>query len=528
MKKNYPVTNVERSYSDNANILSTTDLKGAITYINEDFVNISGFEEDELLGSNHNIVRHPDMPPAAFGALWEAVKGGKPWMGLVKNRCKNGDHYWVDAYVTPILKNGTIAEYQSVRCKPDRAHVERAERLYKQIMDGKPLKSSPLASLGLKPKLLLGGVFSTAAALMVVIASGGVSAMAAALAVGTGVVVSAITTLLFLKPLDAVVGKARSISQDKLAQWLYTGRHDEIGQILLAFKMLQSEGRGIAGRISDASKKLDNDAEQLSTTVNQNLAGVERQYSETDQVATAVNEMSASIQEVAANAQMTSDAAKQGKRQADEGKAVVNKTMHIIQSLAGEVDKATGVIQKLEKDSESISTILDVIRGIAEQTNLLALNAAIEAARAGEQGRGFAVVADEVRTLANRSHQSTEEIQAMIERLQSGSRDAVSVMNHSSKQAAESVEQATQAAQALDAIDSAVDTITDMCMQIAAAVEEQSTVAEEINRSVTTIRDVAESTMDSTRQSGAASDSVASMASRMNDVAAQFWEHKRY
>ncbi len=154
MKKNLPVTEVEVTFSDRANILSTTDLKGAITYVNDDFIKISGFEEEELIGKNHNIVRHPDMPPAAFQMLWESLKKGKSWMGLVKNRCKNGDHYWVHAYATPIERNGAVAEYQSVRRKADKEHVHRAEWLYPQLMAGKsPGVIRPGLSLNRKMQL---------------------------------------------------------------------------------------------------------------------------------------------------------------------------------------------------------------------------------------------------------------------------------------------------------------------------------------------------------------------------------------
>ncbi|MCU7890481.1 MAG: PAS domain-containing protein [Candidatus Thiodiazotropha sp. (ex Ustalcina ferruginea)] len=137
MKNNQPVTNVNKDFQADANILSTTDLKGAITYVNPDFLKISGFTKEELIGKNHNVVRHPDMPPAAFENLWGDIKADKPWMGIVKNRCKNGDHYWVDAYVMPIQKNGTTIEYQSVRYKPDPDYVKRAEPLYNRLHEGK-------------------------------------------------------------------------------------------------------------------------------------------------------------------------------------------------------------------------------------------------------------------------------------------------------------------------------------------------------------------------------------------------------
>jgi aerotaxis receptor len=156
MKKNLPITGVEKTFSEDANILSTTDLKGSITYINKDFIDISGFEADELVGFNHNIVRHPEMPPAAFQNLWDTVKEGRSWMGIVKNRCKNGDHYWVDAYVTPIRENGQTVEYQSVRSLAKEEYRARADKLYQQLNQGKVPSTIKPGKLSVTHKLMLG------------------------------------------------------------------------------------------------------------------------------------------------------------------------------------------------------------------------------------------------------------------------------------------------------------------------------------------------------------------------------------
>ncbi|MCB1863686.1 MAG: PAS domain-containing protein, partial [Gammaproteobacteria bacterium] len=162
MKINLPVTNIEKEIRADHNILSTTDLKGAISYVNPDFIEISGFTEEELLGKNHNIVRHPDMPPMAFSSLWSNVKAGQAWMGMVKNRCKDGDHYWVDAFVMPIQKDGVVVEYQSVRSKPEKIWVERAESIYKHLREGKAFKVGLAARLGLTGKLIVGNLLALA------------------------------------------------------------------------------------------------------------------------------------------------------------------------------------------------------------------------------------------------------------------------------------------------------------------------------------------------------------------------------
>ncbi len=520
MKNNQPVTGVNREYDARANIISTTDLKGTITYVNPDFVDISGFAADELNGRNHNLVRHPDMPPAAFQNLWDTIKDGRPWMGIVKNRCKNGDHYWVDAYVMPIKQKGVTVEYQSVRYKPDPEHVKRAEYFYQRLSGGRDVGPGFGSKLGLKNKLILGNIVALLPAMLMT----QVEALAAYSLIGflISALMGAVINLSLLRPFGDLVAAARKVFHNPLMNMIYTGRDDEFGEIQLALKMQHSQINAIIGRLSDTTRILGDVAGVTASTSAEANQGVSAQKSEITQVATAMTEMTATVQEIARNASVAAESTKSGMDETTAGRQVVDETIESINALAKEVQRSADVIQNLSEYSANIGDILGVIKGIADQTNLLALNAAIEAARAGEQGRGFAVVADEVRTLAGRTQKSTLEIEEMIERLQVGSRDAVHVMENSRERAEQSVELAAKAGDALETITGAINTITDMNHQIATASEEQSVVAEEINQNIVNISEVADRTSQGVQQSVDATAEMVRATQRLDALVSQF------
>ncbi|WP_413243522.1 methyl-accepting chemotaxis protein [Pseudomonas sp.] len=297
---------------------------------------------------------------------------------------------------------------------------------------------------------------------------------------------------------------------------------DELGRVAKAFNQMRERFHSMVQQVASATAQLAAAAQQTSAVNMQTGAGVRRQQSEIGQVATAMHEMTATVQEVAHSASGAAQAAQQADQEAVVGKRVVGQTVEVIDALAHEVEKAAAVIRQLEQDSDKIGGVLEVIRSIAEQTNLLALNAAIEAARAGEQGRGFAVVADEVRTLASRTQQSTTEIQGMIEKLQSGSSSAMKVMEASCSQARKGVEQVAQAGATLDCITRSVATINDMNAQIASAAEEQSSVAEEINRNIVTVSEVAEQVSVGAQQTATTSEELARLAEQLQGMVGQF------
>ncbi|MET0091766.1 MAG: PAS domain-containing methyl-accepting chemotaxis protein [Candidatus Thiodiazotropha sp.] len=520
MKINNPVTNREREVQKHHNILSTTDLKGAITYVNADFVQVSGFGSDELYGENHNIVRHPDMPPVAFESLWSTVKGGNPWMGIVKNRCKNGDHYWVDAFVMPIKKDGSTFEYQSVRYKADRAWVERAEPIYKRLLQGKGFKPAITSRISLTYKLILVNLLALLPLLVFVLTPALSSMMLLGLAITVLTILGG--NFWLLSPLQAVVAEARAVFDQPVMRRVYTGRDDEIGQIQLALKMRASQFDAIVGRLTDTSQQLCDLAKVTCGRSEDAYQGVEKQQHELTQVATAMTEMVATVQEIARNTVLAAEATREGQKQTGSGRQVVTQTIDSINSLSKEVQRATSVIGELSQQSADIVKVLDVIKGIAEQTNLLALNAAIEAARAGENGCGFAVVADEVRTLASRTTDSAREIESMIEKLRTGSRQAVEVMEKSRVEADASVDLAAKAGAALQGISEVIDNITDMNHHIATASEEQSAVAEEINQNVVNVNQVAEETASGAKQSVDASEDMLASIGRLDDLVIQF------
>ena len=298
--------------------------------------------------------------------------------------------------------------------------------------------------------------------------------------------------------------------------------NDEIGQLVNSFNAFISKLQVIISQVAASTTQLSTAAEEMASISEESKESSAKQHKETEQVASAMNQMTATVHEVASNAERAAQSAQEASTEASSGDSLVKETINSINALAAGVETAADVILKLEKDGENIGVILDVIRGISEQTNLLALNAAIEAARAGEQGRGFAVVADEVRTLASKTQQSTEEIQKMIEELQAGTMQAVEAMSSGQKQAVTSVENAVSAGSTLSTISTSVINISEMNAQIATAAEQQTAVAEEINRNIVNISELSHHVNNSLDMTASSSEELSRLSIDLQDLVGQF------
>ncbi|CAI8992698.1 methyl-accepting chemotaxis protein [Pseudomonas zeae] len=346
--------------------------------------------------------------------------------------------------------------------------------------------------------------------------------IATLLAVAFGLLAAWAITRQIIIPLNQTLKVAERVAAGDLTHNLVSQRRDELGQLQRSMQSMTQGLRELVGGISDGVTQIASAAEELSAVTEQTSAGVNNQKIETDQVATAMNEMAATVQEVARNAEEASEAAVAADQQAREGDKVVGEAIAQIERLAAEVGHSTEAMGELKRESDKIGSVLDVIKSVAQQTNLLALNAAIEAARAGEAGRGFAVVADEVRSLAQRTQKSTEEIEELIVGLQNGTQQVATIMDNSRTLTDSSVELTRRAGGSLESITRTVSAIQAMNQQIAAAAEQQSAVAEEINRSVLNVRDVSDQTSAASEETAASSVELARLGTHLQMLVGRF------
>ncbi|WP_375753262.1 methyl-accepting chemotaxis protein [Vibrio sp. HN007] len=501
MRNNQPVTQKEQKFRTPEDLVSVTDLDGKIKYVNNAFLDISGFSLEELIGADHNIVRHPDMPKAAFEDLWATVRSGVGWRGIVKNRCKNGDHYWVSAFVTPVMKAGKVIGYQSVRSEPTRAQVEEADKLYAKLRQNDSLK---LPKPSLTKRISLKTIFGTSTAItLIALTLVLISNIQQSNTFGISMLVIAILSVAFscwkllygvVSPLDNIRFFLRDMAGGDYTKPINSDREDEIGRTIMAVKLLQARSKTILGQVVESTQDLIVSADHLSASSHEMLGHMKSQSATTTQVATAMSEMSVTVEEVSGNAQQSSDTTGSAQATVTEGDGVVTDALHSMQLFSEELTKTTEQINQLSADSEQISQITDVISGIADQTNLLALNAAIEAARAGEAGRGFAVVADEVRGLASRTQEATQEIRTMLDNLSTGIKHSASTIESNNQEAQQALDKVASSREIFAQVAEGMHHINDMSTQIATAAEEQAQVAHEMSRNIESISEHATET----------------------------------
>jgi aerotaxis receptor len=486
MKVNLPVTSVERKLVPGRPIVTKTDLKGTITYCNQSFVDISGFSRDELLGSSHNMVRHPDMPTEAFDDLWRTIKAGHPWCGAVKNRAKNGDYYWVDAYVTPVTENGRCVGYMSVRTPVARAAAEAAESLYRAVKAKQAVFPGTRIASGGRRAAPVAFAVGTAIALLSLGAGllDGRIALACGIA-GAVLVVAGVFVVYsrLLSPMRALAEVIERIDEGRLDQSIISpggvldDTYARLEGLRIHLRAMFADVLVSARDVAERSSKLDESMRTLGASSDLQNENVMR-------VSAAMEEMSVAITEISSNTGIALAAARRTEEVANAGMVSMAASIDSNRKASEVVSSSSQRIAEVNTSIGRIASISQIIREIADQTNLLALNAAIEAARAGDQGRGFAVVADEVRKLAERTALSTVEIASAIEAIVGQSRTAVSTMSEASHEVNQGTVRVEESSGGLKVICEASREAVSVSGEITDMLRQQSTTSHEVANSM--------------------------------------------
>ena len=513
MRSNLPVTQREYEFPGNETLLSTTDITSHIAYANAAFIRTSGFSTDELIGQPHHLVRHPDMPTEAFADMWRSLKEGRSWTALVKNRRRDGDHYWVRANAAPMRRNGQVAGFISVRTKPSRAEVAATEKLYARFKDGQAsglafhrglivrtglmrwasaLQLLPTAWRVRLPLLLAGSVVGIALSFSDL---GGASLAA----IGATVAGSMLLADWFIEkqvtsPLEKILVLAEQVASGEAAVDLRLNRCDDIGLIARAINQAGLNLHSLVADVFEQASGVQVASMEIATATNDLSSRTEQTASNLEQTAAAMEQQTASVRQNADTAQQASQLAQAATEVAAKGG-----------------DAMTDVVSTMALISDSsrkIADIISVIDGIAFQTNILALNAAVEAARAGEQGRGFAVVASEVRSLAGRSAAAAKEIKFLID-------DSVEKVGNGSRLVAD-------AGQTMTEVVSQVRRVNDLLAEITSASKEQNLGIAQVGQAVTQLDEMTQQNAAMVEQSSAAAISMGDQAQRLVEAVKVF------
>jgi len=499
MRLNLPITQQEYDYPGHEMLVSTTDTKGFITHCNKAFVDVSGYSHDELLGQNHNLIRHPDMPPEGFKDLWQTIGRGKPWTGLVKNRRKNGDHYWVVANVTPIMQGRKPVAYLSVRTKPTRAQIQGAEALYAQVAREREsgrhtatLVGGHVRRLGWRgwldahqrlsiPQRLGVGLLGMTALNLLPLATDYRSGWTAlGMHLGLSLLGALGVLTWFQTRVSSGMDHANEFASDLASCNLTTqidNRYDEpLRTLVRNLYQVQVNLRAVIGDVRS-------EVQGFSHSANEIASGSTDLSSRTESQASSLEQTAASMEELSGTVRQTADTADQVAQQITHASATAAQGQQAIRAVGQSMTA-------IEQSSHKVSEIISVIESIAFQTNILALNAAVEAARAGEQGRGFAVVAAEVRALAQRSASAAKEI-----------RDLISA---SVNEVARGAAQMHDASATIDRVTEEVGKVTEMVNEIHAATREQSQGIAQVNDAITHLDSVTQQNAAMVEQSAAA------------------------
>jgi aerotaxis receptor len=513
MRDNQPVTQQEFDFPDNVTLMSTTDIHSHITYANATFVQVSGYSREELKGQPHNVVRHPDMPQEAFADMWATLKGGEPWSAVVKNRRKNGDHYWVRANATPVQRHGQTSGYMSVRTKASSEEIAAAQALYRDFREGKAgqLKfhkglilrtgvmgwTSPLQTMSVRWRLR-----STLLVLAPTMVLGAWGAGIGGAALGGFAGMTTVACLLaswwlewqISRPLEQVLDLALSVSSGESKKAVHMNRVDEIGMTLRTISQLGLMFRWL---IDDVSEQVLN----VQTATNEIAQGNNDLSSRTEKAASSVQQTASAMTQMTATVRNNADTASQANTLSGSASVAAAKGGRAVSQVVNTMNEIT-------HSSKKIADIISVIDGIAFQTNILALNAAVEAARAGEQGRGFAVVAGEVRSLAQRSAEAAKEIKqlisASVEKVESGAKLV------------------DDAGGTMDDILAQVKRVSDLIAEISSATTEQSSGITLVGQSMSELDQITQQNAALVEQSTAASESLKQQTMRLVEAVSVF------